>query len=152
MSIATNSGSANPQTDVLYQYDSHRIPWRIGLDYCWNGTSDAQTAVLNKNAAFFAGKGQNGVGRIYDIYTPGTGIEASGAPVNSASIIGTAAVGAMSGSNAAFVNDGYQLVLDLLNRGQLNNLMDGTKSAYSYYNATVGMLMLLTMSGNLVVF
>ena len=26
-----------------YQYDSHRIPWRIGLDYCWNGTAAAKT-------------------------------------------------------------------------------------------------------------
>jgi endo-1,4-beta-D-glucanase Y len=146
----TAAASNGAATDTIYQYDSHRIPWRIGLDYCWNGTAAAKT-YLDKVSGFFAGKGANGVGRIYDLYNP-NGMEASGAAVNSASIIGTAAAGAMSGSNTAFVNDGYQLVLDLLNRGTLNNLNDGTKTAYSYFNATVGMLMLLTMSGNFINF
>ena len=139
---ASNGGS----NDTIYQYDSHRVPWRIGMDYCWNGTSAAKT-YLDKISGFFSGKGANGVGRIYDLYNL-NGMEASGAAVNSASIIGTAASGAMSNSSySTFMNDGYQLVFDLLNRAKLND--DGVnKSAYSYFNATVGMLTLLTMSGN----
>jgi endo-1,4-beta-D-glucanase Y len=142
-SAAASNGAA---TDTIYQYDSHRTPWRIGMDYCWYGTAAAKT-YIDKTSAFFAGKGMNGVGRIYDLYNL-NGMEASGAAVNSASIIGTAAAGAMgSSANAAFMNDGYQLTLDLLNRGVYG--YDGVnKSAYSYFNATVGMLMLLTMSGN----
>jgi endoglucanase len=149
--ITTNTGSQNPGTDVLYQYDSHRIPWRIGMDYCWNGTAAAKTYV-DKTSAFFmaTSRGGNGMGRVFDIYNPnGSDVSSTvtAVAVNSASIIGMAASGAMA-NNATFVNDGYRFVLDLLTRGKLNELGDGNKSAYSYYNATVGMLALLTMSGN----
>jgi hypothetical protein len=44
-------------------------------------------------------------------------------------------------------------VHDLLNRGTIGDRLAAagnppTKSGYSYFNATVGLLMLLTMSGN----
>jgi endoglucanase len=151
--IAQNNGSQNPATDRLYQYDSHRIPWRIGLDYCWNGTAAARTYLTTKIIPFFANNANaalNGIGRMSDIYTPANGNAAS-AVVNSASIIGTAGVGAMSDAMfRTFLDDSYQLVLDLLNRGPvLANYGDNMLSAYSYYNATVGMLTLLSMTGNL---
>jgi hypothetical protein len=143
---ASNGGA----DDMIYQYDSHRIPWRIGTDYCWYGTAAAKT-YLDKLSGFFAGKATNGVGRVFDIYQLG-GMENSDGAVNSGSAIGTAAAGAMSNSSyASFVNSGYQLVLDLLNRGTIGDRLAAsmsTKSGYSYFNATVGMLMLLTMSGN----
>jgi endo-1,4-beta-D-glucanase Y len=143
---ASNGGA----DDQIYQYDSHRIPWRIGTDYCWNGTAAAKT-YLDKLSGFFAGKATNGVGRVFDIYQL-SGMENTDGAVNSGSAIGTAATGAMSNSSyASFVNSGYQLVLDLLNRGTIGDRLAtamGTKSGYSYFNATVGMLMLLTMTGN----
>jgi endo-1,4-beta-D-glucanase Y len=149
---ATNKGSAVPGEDVIYQYDAHRIPWRIGTDYCWNSTAEAKTYLTGKIIKFFAtnaNAGLNGIGRIADKYTPSNGNAASPV-VNSASIIGTAAVGAMSDPQfKTFLDDGYQLVFDLLNRATLGDPKDGTKSAYSYYNGTVGMLTLLTMTGNL---
>jgi endo-1,4-beta-D-glucanase Y len=151
--IATNTGSANPAEDVLYQYDSHRIPWRIGTDYCWNGTADAKTYLSGKIIKFFAtnaNAGMNGIGRIADKYTPSNGNAAS-AVVNSASIIGTAAVGAMADPQyKTFLDAGYQLVLDLVNRGSMGDTMKNPKTTtYSYYNATVGLLTLLTMTGNI---
>jgi endo-1,4-beta-D-glucanase Y len=146
---AASNGGAD---DMRYQYDSHRIPWRIGLDYCWNGTAAAKT-YLDKISGFFSGKASTGVGRVFDIYEL-TGIETSNAAVNSGSAIGTAAAGAMSNTSySTFMNDGYQLVLDLLNRGTIGDRlpadsgMPTVKSGYSYFNATVGLLMLLTMSG-----
>jgi endo-1,4-beta-D-glucanase Y len=151
--IAQNTGSADPATDKLYQYDSHRIPWRFGMDYCMNGTA-AGKAYTDKTSAFFSStsRGGGGVGRIFDQYNP-NGTDVTGASVNSASIIGTAAAGAMGNSTySGFVADGYQLVLDELNRGEIGDRLAtamSVKSAYSYYNATVGMLMLLTMSGNI---
>ncbi len=150
--IATNPGSQDPATDVLYQYDSHRIPWRIGTDFCWNGTAAAKT-YTDKTSAFFssASRGGGGIGRILDQYNP-NGTDVATASANSASIIGMAAAGAMNNSsNQTFVNDAYQLVLDLLNRGEINDRAAtamSKKSAYSYYNATVGMLALITLSGN----
>ena len=62
-----------------------------------------------------------------------------------------------SSSYQTFVNNGYQLVLDLLNRGTIGDRLAAagnppTKSGYSYFNASVGMLTLLTMTGNFNVF
>ncbi|HEY4185837.1 MAG TPA: glycosyl hydrolase family 8 [Polyangia bacterium] len=143
---AANTDSTN---DVLFQYDSHRIPLRVGLDYCWHGTAAAKT-YLAKISGFFQTQSANGIARLADIYTPSSSSPASGAAPNSASAIGSAAVGAMSDAQyQTFLDGGYQLVLDMLNRGTLANYNDGTKSAYSYYNATVGMLSLLAMTGNL---
>ena len=66
---ATAPASNGGADDMIYQYDSHRIPWRIGLDYCWNGTAAAKT-YLDKISGFFSGKASNGVGRVFDIYEP----------------------------------------------------------------------------------
>jgi endo-1,4-beta-D-glucanase Y len=135
--------------DMRYQYDSHRIPWRIGLDYCWNGTPEAKT-YLDKIVGFFAGKAATGTGRVFDIYEVTSGMETSNAAVNSGSAIGTAAAGAMGTTQTAFMQDGFQLVLDLLNRGEIGDRLAtamSVKSGYSYFNATVGLLMLLTMTG-----
>ncbi len=48
-------------TDIDYQYDSHRIPMRIGMDYCFNSTDAAKT-YTTKNTAFFASAAANGIG------------------------------------------------------------------------------------------
>jgi endo-1,4-beta-D-glucanase Y len=148
----TAVGSNGAATDGIYQYDAHRVPWRVGLDYCWNGTAGAKT-FLTKISAFFAGmagsSGANGggLGRLVDLYNLG-GTTASTAP-NSMSLIGSAAVGAMSGSNASFVNSAWQILLDGENRATLDVAKAGSQSGYSYYNATVGLLTLLSLSGNL---
>jgi hypothetical protein len=123
----------------------------VGLDACWNASSSAQT-FLTKISAFFAGiaasTGANGggLGRLVDLYNL-NGTTASSAP-NSMSLIGSAAVGAMSGSNTSFVNSAWQMLLDGENRATLDVAKAGSQSGYSYYNATVGMLTLLSLSGN----
>jgi endo-1,4-beta-D-glucanase Y len=150
-SNCTQVGSNGAPTDGIYQYDAHRVPWRVGLDACWNASSSAQT-FLTKISAFFAGiaasTGANGggLGRLVDLYNL-NGTTASSAP-NSMSLIGSAAVGAMSGSNTSFVNSAWQMLLDGENRATLDVAKAGSQSGYSYYNATVGMLTLLSLSGN----
>jgi endo-1,4-beta-D-glucanase Y len=148
-----NSGCTGPDgsgNDILYQYDSHRIPMRVGLDYCWNGTAAAKTYV-DKVTSFFATNaqaGKDGIGRISDLYNT-SGSAASGSAPNSASIIGTAAVGAMaSGTQKAFLDDAYQAVFDMSTRGTMAPPDSTGKTPYSYYNATVGLLTLLMMTGN----
>jgi endo-1,4-beta-D-glucanase Y len=155
-SPASNGAS----TDMIYQYDSHRIPWRMGTDYCWNGTAAAKTYV-DKTSAFFSSPshGGGGVGRLVDLYNLDGTDYTTGQARNSASIIGTSAVGAMAsaGTNTAYatyLNDAYQFVLDISNRGTINDraaseITPATKTSYSYFNGTVGMLTLLTMTGNL---
>jgi len=146
-SSCTAAASNGAATDVDYQYDSHRIPMRIGMDYCFNGTADAK-AYTTKTTAFFADNvGKNGIGYILDMYTPSGGAVSGTAP-NSASIIGTAAVGAMASGNQTFLNDAYQAVFDSVTRGALAPVDTAGKTPYSYYNATVGMLTLLIMTGN----
>jgi len=147
---AANNGSA---TDGDYQYDSHRIPMRIGLDYCFNSTAEAK-AYATKTTAFLANIAQKGTGFITDMYMP-SGLPASGATTNSASMLGTAAVGAMASGNQAFLNDAYQAAFDLLTRGTMAppiyTDVDSRSSplpTYRYYNATVGMLTLLIMTGS----
>ena len=43
-----------------YQYDSCRTPFRIGLDYCFNGEARAQ-AYVAKTSQFFAGIGAKNI-------------------------------------------------------------------------------------------
>jgi endo-1,4-beta-D-glucanase Y len=145
-SSCTAAASNGAATDTDYQYDSHRIPMRVGMDYCFNGTADAK-AYTTKNTAFFVSAAANGMSNILDMYTPSGGAVTGTAP-NSASIIGTAAVGAMATGNQAFLNDAYQAVFDSVTRGTMAPVNAAGKTPYSYYNATVGMLTLLIMTGN----
>jgi endo-1,4-beta-D-glucanase Y len=147
-SSCTAAASNGATNDVNFQYDSHRVPMRLALDYCWNGTADAKT-YATKIVNFFStntAAGANGVNRILDMYTPAGGNVAEGKP-NSASVVGTAAVGAMASGNQNFLNDAYQAVFDAVTRGTMAPVKE-QKTPYSYYNATVGMLTLLMMTGN----
>ncbi|HSY24145.1 MAG TPA: glycosyl hydrolase family 8 [Polyangiaceae bacterium] len=153
----TAAASNGATTDTEYQYDAHRVPWRVGTDYCWNGTSAAQS-YLSKIAGFFNGKFSSsggmggGIDSIYDIYMLNGGADTgNGAVPNSMSAVGTAAVGAMSGgaTYSAFVDAAWQFLLDGGNRAALDvNTSDATKTSYSYFNATVGLMTALTLSGN----
>jgi endo-1,4-beta-D-glucanase Y len=145
-----NIGSAN---DEVYQYDSHRIPMRIGLDYCFNATAEAK-AYTSKTTTYFANIAQRGTGFIMDMYTPSGG-SVAGTANNSASMLGTAAVGAMAAGNQTFLNDAYQAVFDILTRGTMAppiytgvDSRSSPQPTYGYANATVGMLTLLIMTGN----
>jgi endo-1,4-beta-D-glucanase Y len=144
----TAAGSNGAATDGDYQYDSHRVPWRVGTDYCWNGTAAAAT-YLNKLITFFSGL--NGTASIYDIYTLNGATVSGTSEPNSMSIVGSAGVGSLSSpSFASFSSSAWQFVLDGENRASLDTVIatGATAYSYSYYNATVGLLTLLTMSGN----
>jgi hypothetical protein len=151
-STCTAAGSNGAATDGDYQYDSHRIPWRIGIDYCWNGSSTSGSGgFLDKNSAYFSNIATTNalgqIGRIMDMYTP-TGGSVSGSAPNSMSIVGTSGVGAMhSSAYASYANQAWQFVLDGLNRGTLD-FKSGQASGYSYYNSTIGLMTALMMSGN----
>jgi endo-1,4-beta-D-glucanase Y len=142
--VAADNGAPGG-TDMDYQYDSHRIPMRIGLDYCYNKTAAAQN-YTNLTTTFFAGAAASGIGYINDMYTPSGGPVNNTAP-NSASIIGTAAVGAMASGNQAFVDAAYQAVFDAITRGTMAPVDTAGKTPYSYYNGTVGLLTALMMTG-----
>jgi hypothetical protein len=72
----------------------------------------------------------------------------SGTAPNSASIIGTAGVGAAASGNQTFLNTAYQEVFDAITRGNMAPVDTAGKTPYSYFNATVGLLTALMMTGN----
>jgi len=138
-----------------YQYDSHRIPMRIALDTCFNGAVEAK-AYTDRTTSFFVHAGRNGMGHITDTYNPQSGQADGPWTTNSASILGTAAVGAMaSGKDRTFLDDAYQIVFDVATRGTMAPALippfgsaDRRQPTYGYYNATMAMLTLLIMTGN----
>jgi endo-1,4-beta-D-glucanase Y len=141
----TAVGSNGGADDQIYQYDAHRVAWRLALDTCWNGSTSGNTYLTN-NAKFFATQATNGIGRVYDIYTL-SGSANGDAAVNSMSAIGTAGAGAMAIGNS-FATTAYQFLLDA-SYSPASTIADSSGHlAYSYFNATVGMLTALTMSGN----
>jgi endo-1,4-beta-D-glucanase Y len=116
-----------------YQYDSCRTPFRIGLDWCWFGDSNAQSYV-SKTSAFFAPKGAAGVLDGYNL----DGTSLTGAQPNAPPFIGPAAVGAMSAATyQSFVDGSYAL------------LATGTAlQGGEYYAQSWTVLSLLMMTGN----
>jgi endo-1,4-beta-D-glucanase Y len=150
-SQCTGIGGGNYPDNNMYQYDSHRTPWRIGLDACWNNESRAVSYVTATTGFFAAQSKTAGLGGLADIYGT-TGSRGANAKPNSMSLIGTAAAGAMviAGSNAdakSFLDRSYQFLLDAQYTPD-PAAVTGTAKSYTYYNATVGLLMALTMSGN----
>jgi|GEM_PF-2018916 len=157
-SNCTSRGGGGYTDADKYQYDSHRMPWRTAMDACWYGTSDAKT-YINKVVGFFAGKAgagkssnSGGLGTIGDIYDS-SGSTTSNSANNSMSLLGCAGSGALAytGTNAATFRD--RVWAFLLEGHYTRNYMytngdSATKPGYTYYNATVGLLTALTMSGN----
>lgn len=116
-----------------YQYDSCRTPFRIGLDYCFNGDQRAYDYV-QKTSTFFS---NIGVANMTD------GYELNGTPRPqfsglSAAFVGPAGVGAMSDPKyQQFLDDAY----DRLQTGEL--LVGG-----AYYDLSWTIISLLMMTGN----
>lgn len=124
----------NIANDVGYQYDSCRTPFRIGLDWCWNGEPRAQAYVALTSAFFSAIGAQN----IADTYAIDGSPEPQHPGGHSAAFVGPAGVGAMSApAYSAFVDDAYAGV------ATRTYLVGGT-----YYEDSWTAMSLLMMSAN----
>ncbi len=118
----------------IYQYDSCRTPFRLGLDAIWNGNSAAQ-AYVAKTSAFFAPIGASSI-------ADGYALNGTAQPANpgklSAPFIGPATVGAMSPSGyQQFVNAGYAVLAE-----------DNAFAGGEYYASSWTVLSLLMLTGN----
>ena len=136
-----NGGAFGPgQTaPTNYQYDSCRTPFRIGLDWCWNGETRAQ-AYVAKTSQFFNGISVAKMVDGYDLNgTPHAQWQTgANAQVQSCAFIGPAGVGAMSSASyQTFVNDAY----GVLTTGKA--LVGGT-----YYDDSWMVMSLLMMTAN----
>lgn len=124
--------------DDNWQYDSARIPFRIGQDWCDHAEPRAK-AYLDRINAFYAEIGADGIVDGYALDGTPRPDERSADPQRSAVFIGCAGVGAMAdGEHQEFVDRAYERVagLDLLTRSR-------------YYQRSWTVLSLLMMSGRI---
>lgn len=114
-----------------YGYDACRTPWRIAMDYCFNGEPRAQT-YLAKIGAFFNGIGANSIGDGYNSAT-----NAVTSSNHNMAFIGPAGVAGMAG---------YQTLLDgAFNFGSTNSATGGNNA---YFPQSLRVITMLMMSGN----
>jgi len=139
-----NGGAFGPTggpSPTNYQYDSCRTPFRIGLDWCLNGETRAQTYVA-KTSSFFSGT-VGGATQVVDGYdlngTPHAQYQTgANALIQSSAFVGPAGVGAMSSPTyQTFVNDAYGVLVT----GKA--LVGGT-----YYDDSWMVMSLLMMTAN----
>ncbi len=117
-----------PQSNWIgyYRYDASRVPWRIGLDYLWNG----DTLARNWCAKVTNWAGGIGPANIVDGYDLDGGVRGQ---YHNSAFVGGFTIGAMC-NNADLVND-FASELATLNDGH-------------YFNLSVRCLYLLTATGN----
>jgi endo-1,4-beta-D-glucanase Y len=139
------AGPGNDPNGVHFGYDACRTPWRIALDYCENGTPQAQQ-YMEKIVGFYAGKSSGGgLGAIKDGYTVTGGTPPAPLGMYGAGMafLGPGGVAALyGGGHESFVSDVYStLVYDTTTL--LNN-----PGVFSYFNGSWGVLSMMTLSGN----
>jgi len=140
MNVEGDHGLVPDRTNSSYQlmgnysYDACRTPWRIGMDYCWNGEPRAK-AYLDKVGAFFNGIGAANIG---DGYDPASGQQTSGN--KNMAFIGPAGVAGMPTS----------LNLQALLDGAF--MFGASTMSGDYYKDSLRVITMLFMSGNFVDF
>jgi endo-1,4-beta-D-glucanase Y len=141
-------GSANVTSKVqdgdngAMGYDAARVPYRLALDVCLNGSS-AQTTALSAIVTYFAGKYD--MGASIDLMRAGWYKRFDGpfsadiAKAMQGSFIGPMGTAGMAMNNAAMRDRAFRTMLDVLESGDFN---------HTYFPTTVGLITLLMMSGN----
>jgi hypothetical protein len=122
----------------LQKKDACRTPFRVGLDWCLNGNSSAQSYIA-LTSAFFSGIGAP---HIVDGYALNGTPQAANPGMLAAAFIGPASVGAMGGAMSSstyqsFVNAGYAVVAT-----------DTAFAGGEYYESSWTVLSLLMLTGN----
>ena len=147
-SAGVGTGAVDSAKGIYFGYDACRTPFRIGIDYCLNGESRAQT-YAQLISSFYASKSTStSLSGIIDGYTTTGGVPPpSTYPTYAAGMafLGPAGVGAMAAgdSQAALRNISYLTVKAFTTSNAMN-----TSGAFTYYNASWGVLSLMAMSGN----
>jgi endo-1,4-beta-D-glucanase Y len=151
-SYAILAAAANPQTGLVpdwctasggpasghsanYTYDACRTPYRVALDYCENAEPRA-LAFTSKVVGFFATGTPNAMKDGYTLSGSATGTAfgqmAFTAPMSVAATV-----------DSKFSTFAAQAQVSLSNKSQSQD-----KGTYSYFNASWGLIGMLTLSGN----
>ena len=124
------SSTACPNCKPNYGYDACRTPWRIAMDYCFNGEARALT-YLQKIGPFFNSV-SGGAGNIGDGYMQnGTATSSN----HNSAFIGPAGTAGMAG---------YPTLLD----GAFNFAVSNPGGNNSYFAQSLKVVTMLMMSGN----
>jgi endo-1,4-beta-D-glucanase Y len=113
-----------------YRYDACRTPWRMSLDYLWNGNKKAQNWCV-KITGFADSIGVDSIVDGYDL---------DGTPrgqYNNSSFVGGFAVGAMCNSQSVVDSFASRLLY-----------LDSTGEDNQYFNLSLRCLYMLTLTGN----
>ncbi len=129
-----------------FGFDACRAPWRVGVDFCWHGTSAATTFLTPEVATF---KGLAAAATPFPgnlkLHLTLAGQPVSGATISGA-IIGPAAVGAMmSSSNQAFIDSSWTFLATYVKNA---SVMGVYGPSGDYFGDTLGMIGMLVLSGN----
>jgi len=127
--VPNSTDTGNPTPTGTYGYNACREPWRIAMDYCFNGEPRAK-AILDKMGPFFNNIGAANIGDGYNVATG-----AQTAANHNMAFIGAAGVAGMAG---------WQTLLD-------GAYTFGTTSAgdNAYFTNSLRVVTMLMMSGNL---
>jgi endo-1,4-beta-D-glucanase Y len=126
--------SAGPATNTNYGYDATRTPFRVALDYCWNGDTRAKT-FSDKIGAFFAGIGAANIVDGYNVNGTVTGSNKNSV------FIGPAGAAGMASGKTQLVADAYARVV-----------ADAKGANAAYYDRSWALFTVMLMTGNFVNF
>jgi endo-1,4-beta-D-glucanase Y len=142
----TGTGAVDSTHGPYFGYDACRIPFRIGMDYCLNGESRAQT-YANLISAFYSSKSTaSSLSGISDGYTTSGGTppyQVYGAGMAFTGPGGIAAMAAGSSGDTLLKITYTTLKADMTVSAFMN-----ASGTFSYFNASWGVLSLMAMSGN----
>lgn len=128
-------------SDYDFGWDACRVPWRIGWDYVWFGSSSSK-AMLEKTVAMMSAKNALTSPSKVGYFSNLTGSSYSALEISDKSYERGNVAWTGSLACAFMIDDDYQSYLDTY----YNDLKSKTGSAY--YAQTVQVLYLLTLSGN----
>lgn len=119
-------------------FDAARVPWRLGFDACTGGGSQTMLQTLMNK---YLGDASTQTGERIDLLEAGWTMSGptSAAVGNAAALIGPVGVGAMGIGDREVFNRAYLATLDIIERPEFYG---------TYFQSTVGLMALLTMSGN----
>jgi len=123
-------GNAASGWDSTYSYDACRVPWRMALDYIWNGNMDAQD-FCDKISNFADGIGAANIVDGYQLDGTATG------SYNNSPFVGGFAVGGMCYSQEMVDNFASRLLY-----------LDGVGWDDQYFNLSLRCLYSLVLTGN----